>query len=221
MLKRKALLLVFVISVFLNTFKVLSAATNCEQVFTFFAYTTGFGTSWEQGTFWIGEDVGGECLGSKLIQISISDGKVSSSYASLMGFEEWDWLKEGVKHLQKELPKELIERNGVWSCSSASFHAMPPPSDSVMLRLFRQAFNNGMERSWNELRGIKGISLPVFKGVKAELLYYYEKGVYVAYGFSHIYYFPHSKYLLIFTHQPMMASGLDTMHGFLIFKIQK
>ncbi len=34
-------------------------------------------------------------------------------------------------------------------------------------------------------------------------------------------FYPQSGYLLVFTQQEMRATGLDTMHGFLIFKLTK
>ena len=49
-----------------------------------------------------------------------------------------------------------------------------------------------------------------------ELLY--PEGLYVDYQISKAYYFPGSGYILVFTHQPLIASGNDTMHGFLLFK---
>ena len=202
------------------------ATTNCVQKFVFFALTRGYPTlsSHEESktlTFWITEDIGGECMASQLIQIFISKEKVSSSYTSLMGYEEWDWLKEGTKHLQREAPKELVEKEGVWNCSTASFQVKAPMSDSAMLNSFREAAREGYERRWIQDHGLSGISMPIFEGINRELIYRHEAGLYIDYQISKAYYFPYSKYLLIFTHQPHLASGLDTMHGFLIFKIKK
>lgn len=202
------------------------ATTNCEQTFTFFALTRGERTLWTPAkeanlTFWIAEDISGECMLSHLIQISISAGKVSACYTSLMGYGEWSWLKEGVKHLQREPFEELVEKAGDWNCSTASFQVKPPLSDSEMLNSFQLAAREGYERRWIQDHGLKGISLPVFDGIEAELLHYHEVGLYVDYQISKAYYFPHSRHILLFTHQPHLASGWDTMHGFLIFKIRK
>ena len=221
MLKRKVTPLVFVIFVFLCTFKVPSAATNCEQSFTFFAFTRAASPSLEYGTFWIGEDVGGECLGSYLIQISISNQRVSSYVSMLMGYAEWGWLREGIKHLQRVPFEELVEKGRVWQCATGSFSVEAPLPDSVLSSLLLEAFRKGNERAWTRDHGLEGTSPPVFDGIKAQLIHYHEKGLYVGYQISKAYYFPGSKYLLIFTHQPMLVSGLDTMHGFLIFKVTK
>jgi len=218
------MLLLFFVSIFLYTYEIPSATTNCKQLFTFLALTESFAPSWTSGTnlsFWIGEDVGGECYWSHLIQIAISDGKAFSRDISVTPYPDWDSFRNGLRHFQRELPEELVEESGVWHCSTASFTVKPPPPDSVLLSLLRKAVHKGNERWWNQNHGLEGILQPIFEGIKIELIHYYEAGLYVGYQLSKVYYFSDSKYILIFTHQPMLASGLDTMHGFLLFKIRR
>ncbi|OQA00291.1 MAG: hypothetical protein BWY71_00770 [Planctomycetes bacterium ADurb.Bin412] len=62
--------------------------------------------------------------------------------------------------------------------------------------------------------------LPGFDGLSARLVYFYPAGLYVNYEIDRVYYFPKSRYLLIFTRQPQKAVGLDTMHGFLLFRLE-
>ena len=69
-------------------------------------------------------------------------------------------------------------------------------------------------------KGKDGISLPKIEGLKTELLFSYETGLYINYEISEVHYFPNS-YILVFTHQPIKSVGGDTMHGFFIFKIKK
>ena len=64
------------------------------------------------------------------------------------------------------------------------------------------------------------IILPKIEGIKTELLFSYETGLYINYEISEVHYFPNS-YILIFTNQPSKAVGFDTMHGFLIFRIKR
>jgi len=71
---------------------------------------------------------------------------------------------------------------------------------------------------WNEEYGLEEVLSPEFEGIKSELVYFYPEGLYINYEISKAYYFPNSGYLLVFTHQSMLASGNDTMHGFLLFK---
>jgi hypothetical protein len=67
---------------------------------------------------------------------------------------------------------------------------------------------------------LDGIILPRFNNIKADLIYFYPKGLYVNYHISKLYHFEKSKYILLITDQPNKADGLDTMHGFMIFRIE-
>ncbi len=220
---KKTILLFFVCSISLM-FPVSShATTNCHQTITFRALTRGYSSlshSERSKTFWITEDVDGECQWSHLIQLSIADKKVYSNDSDLLEFGEWGWLTECIKHLSLEIPQEFSESSGVWSCSTASFRIISPQPDSGLLYSFLAASREGYEQKWIEDHDLGGISIPIFEGVKGELIYHYKRGLYIGYQFSKVYYFP-PEYLLIITHQPMMANGLDTMHGFLLFKVKK
>ncbi len=63
--------------------------------------------------------------------------------------------------------------------------------------------------------------LPPVDGVRINLVYHYPTGLYINYEINKVYYSPNFGYLLIFTRQPKLAVGLDTMHGFVILKIIK
>jgi hypothetical protein len=98
---------------------------------------------------------------------------------------------------------------------------MAPPPDSAQLKLFEKEYALGDERSWNSKHGIQGINTPSVEGLNVRMVYYYPEGLYIDYTISKVYYFPRSGYVLVFTNQPRLASGLDTMHGFLLLKIIK
>ncbi|MFH1335006.1 MAG: hypothetical protein ABII96_00655 [Candidatus Zixiibacteriota bacterium] len=221
MIKRKAIYIILVLSISLCSEKPSFAASNCEQSFTLFALTKIPSPTQDQGIFWITKDVGGECLGSYLIQVSISTEQVVSCSTPLMGYGEWDWLKEGVKHMQRQPLIELKEKEGAWYCSTASFQVMSPSADSLMLASFHKASYEGNEGQWISEHGEEAVSLPNFEGVNAKLIYYNKGGLYIGYKISKALFFPHSGFLLVFTIQPLLASGLDTMHGFLIFSLNK
>jgi hypothetical protein len=111
-----------------------------------------------------------------------------------------------------------MNQNGVWSIQGLPWHIEAPPMDSTLLKLFQKEYYAGRERSWNELYGIKGISVPSTEGIDINLIYYFPEGLYVDYTISKAYYFPYPGYILVFTNQSRMASGADTMHGFLLLK---
>jgi hypothetical protein len=193
-----------------------NAATNCNQSFTFLLATADHNPS-----FWIIEDVGGEYSYSHLIQISVEDTVVTCVSISRIGYGNWKWLQENANHIISEPATELKNQNGVWSIPGLSWYIEAPPRDSILLELFQKEYYAGRERSWNELYGIKGISVPSVERINITLIYYFPEGLYVDYTISKAYYFLYSGYILVFTNQPRMASGLDTMHGFLLLKIAK
>ncbi len=57
--------------------------TNCHQTFHFFFLSQG------SPTFWIGEDLSGECNYSRLLQIGIKNSTVSVSKSELKEYNNW------------------------------------------------------------------------------------------------------------------------------------
>lgn len=218
MLKRIGLC--FLCSVFLSTWstQISKATTNCNQSFTFLLATAD-----SSPVFWIAEDVGGECWYSRLVQIAVEDTKDMAIYTPLGGYESWNWkwLEEKLKGVICQPAIELESQNGVWSIPGLLWRIEVAPPDSALLKLFQKEYNAGRERSWNVRYGTKGISVPLAEGISINLVYYYPEGLYIDYTISKAYYFPHSGYILVFANQPRLASGLDTMHGFLLLKIVK
>jgi hypothetical protein len=198
--------------------QISNAATNCEQSFTFLLATSG-----QEPVFWIIVDVSGECWDSRLIQIVLENTKDTAIYSSLgyPGDWNWRWLRERIKGVVCQPAIELKNQNGLWGIPGLPWYIKDPPPDSTLFRLFQEEYNVGRERSWNMIFGLKGISLPSLEGIDVKLVYYYPRGVYIGYTLSKAYYFPQSGYILVFINQPRMASGLDTMHGFLLLKIAK
>ncbi len=218
MTNNKSLLFYIFIFVLLVGKQDLQATTNCDQAFTFLARSKG-----NNPVFWIAEDVGEECFVSYLLLVTISPSKATLISIDLRNFGDWDWLKEGTEHLRTELPVELENQNGTWKITQTSEYIKPPPYNSKLSAQFdkhiRKGGSNGV--SWNRNHGLKGILLPVIGGAKTKLIYFYPVGLYINYDIAKVYYFPKSGYILIFTHQPKLAVGLDTMHGFLLLKMVK
>lgn len=192
------------------------ATTNCDQSFTFLLATADHNPD-----FWVIEDVGGECSYTHLIQILVEDTVVTCVSISRIGYGNWKWLQENAKYIVSVPVKELVNENGVWSIPGLSWFIEAPPMDSTLLKLFQKEYYAGRERSWNELYGTKGICVPSTEGIDFNLIYYFPEGLYVDYTISKAYYFPYSGYILVFTNQSRMASGADTLHGFLLLKTVK
>ncbi len=211
-----------ILVIFVSILSLSYATTNCEQTFTFFGITWGI-MEQRDVTFWIGEDVSGECYGSYLIQVALEDTSSHLIMTYNSSYSDWDWLKEGLKKLGMPKYTELKFNNekGIWSDSMINVKISVPEPDSEMAELLKDARRRGIEDIWTQKYGVEGIILPEFKGIKTKLVYYYPKGFYIDYQISAVYFDPFFKHLIIFTHQPRLAVGFDTMHGFLIFKIIK
>lgn len=195
-----------------NALKVVTS--NCHQTFHFFFISQG------TPTFWIGEDVSGECEYSKLLRINIIDSTVSVSQTELKKYKNWGIIPElnSLLRIYEETPLELNDSE--WK--NEDFKIIAPDYDSSLSVEFNDHIRKGGSNaySWIKVKGNDGIKLPEIEGIKTELLYSYKTGLYINYEITDVHYFP-SLYVLIFTHQPRKAVGLDTMHGFLIFKVEK
>jgi hypothetical protein len=188
-------------------------STNCHQTFHFFFLSEG------SPTFWIGEDLGGECNYSNLLHIGVNNSTVSFSQSRLEKLNSWGNIPK-LKSLFRvcdEHPSELKDK--VWE--NKDLKIIPPEYDSLLAEEFSEHIRHGGSNaySWINLKGDDGIVLPKIEGIKTDLIFSYKTGLYINYEISEVHYFPNS-YILVFTHQPRKAVGLDTMHGFLIFKIE-
>ncbi len=155
---------------------------------------------------------------SHLIQVTILDTTSYIHTTFVVKYAEWDWLKQEFNNFGGLPFEKLRSKDGIWSDSAGSFRISAPPSDTLEIR---KIYQSSYEAQWTARHGIEAIRLPQIQGVMTKLLYYYPVGLYVDYKISDAYYIPSQKLLIVFTHQPHLAAGFDSMHGFLIFRIIK
>ena len=187
--------------------------TNCHQTFHFFFLAKG------SPTFWIGEDLSGECHFSRLLHIGIQDSIAAISQSELRKYKNWGNIPE-LKSLFNIYDEKPLQLNGeIWENEELKIE--PPAYDSLLAEEFNNHIRKGGSNAitWNAEKGNEGIELPKIEGVHADLLFSFKPSLYFNYDIQEVHYFPGS-YLLVFTHQPVKAVGQDTMHGFLIFKIK-
>ena len=194
------------------TSKVLT--TNCHQTFHFFFLSQG------SPTFWIGEDLSGECQISRLLNISVNDTSGSVSQSELNEYNNWNFVEELNTVFRKYEEQSLELKGNIWQFKDLKISK--PPYESLLAEEFNEHIGQGGSNaySWLKIKGKDGIILPKIDGIKTELLFSYKSGLYINYEISEVHYFPNA-YLLVFTNQPRKAVGLDTMHGFFIFKIKR
>jgi len=199
-------------SPFENASKVLT--TNCHQTFHFFFLSEG------SPTFWIGEDLSGECDYSRLLNVSVNDSSVSVLHSELKDDNNWRNISE-LSSLFRTYEEQSLEiKDNIWQNKDLKIYT--PIYDSLLAEEFTEHIRKGGSNanSWIKIKGQDGIILPEIEGIKTELIFSYKTGLYINYEISEVHYFPNS-YILIFTNQPRKAVGLDTMHGFFIFKIKR
>jgi hypothetical protein len=191
------------------------STSYCEQ--DIFLLTKPTGTI---ASFWIGESVSGECNYDQIIQIFVDQDSINKSIISLKGNSDWQKIQELLKSIESEEPKTLENNSDVFFIKYPGISILKPKHNAVLAKEFSKYEAVGKNViDWNKSNKERGIIFPKFNGINSTLIYYYPKGLYINYNISRIHYFPKSQYLLIIIDQPRKAVGFDTMHGFMIFKI--
>ena len=179
--------------------------TNCTQEFSF------PGASNQK--IWIVEHVGGECHYSKLIQINYADSLITSVESKILEYKQTDSFINSFAESQQISSVELTKvGENLTPVPQLTFTLKPPIADSGLL-------------AKNLRDGVRvyppSIVFPVFEGVRAQLLYQYDAGLYVNYRIDRAYLMPDKNILVVFTDNPLLTIGGDTMNGFMIFLLQK
>ena len=220
---RKSLLFLIMLIILLMVRQDLQAASLGVQTFTFLAKSEE-NKSHPHPVFWITEDIGGDYQFSRLLLVTILPSQTILTSVGLRNFREWNLLKESTQQLETELYVELKEHNGNWKPDSALWYIRVPSHSKNLSKQYEKYVaedNTGDGINWNRKHGLKGVQLPIVGVAQTEQIYFYPVGLYINYDIARIYYFPKSKYILIFTHQNWVrsASGGNTMHGFLLLKL--
>lgn len=189
--------------------------TNCEQKLTFF-----FKLHYDN-TFWIGEDLYGECGQSNLIQIFLTGEKASVKKTELAQFEKWDWIEQAKKAIRTESPYSLSPNsNQVIDNELYGIKLRAPKYNSRLLNRFSDEFAENCASQWNQKMKEEGIDIPQTWDMDLSLAYYHPQGLYFNYQIEKVFIFPESNYLLLMTKNTLRCAGGDTMNGFLIFKFK-
>ena len=115
----------------------------------------------------------------------------------------------------------LSEEQGVFSLGNSDGWILSPAPNDSLTQAFKDFMRQGYAGAseWNDAMGTGGFDPPRVNGTDWDLVYYYPSGLYIDYEIREAYYFPGTGYLLLFTHQDMLATGMDTMHGFMILRL--
>ncbi|HCY75444.1 MAG TPA: hypothetical protein DHV28_05945 [Ignavibacteriales bacterium] len=180
-------------------------STYCEQTFKLFFLTKGY------KTFWIGENLSGECQTSTLLNISIFDSNATLAKTSMKNYNSWNEIK---------ILSDAFDTYEAPITNNLS--VSDPLFDSTLAKSFSSYVLEGGDNAikWNAINGENGMVLPIVENFEFDLLFYYNAGLYINYKISVVQYYPDADIAIVFTEQPVRTIGMDTMHGFLIFKVK-
>jgi hypothetical protein len=198
-----------------STFSTAFAASFCNQTFTFLGKT--------YRTFWLTEELGGDCEHSLLIQLAVNDPNVTLIKTNFKNYVDCSKFKETMAYFDVETPVELTNKNDIWKPDKGSWFIKAPDHNDGLMKKFGDHVHEGGSdgRSWHDKYKQKGFLPPQAHNTKTKILYYYRPGLYINYTISKAYYYPRSGHILIFTNQKALAVGMDTMHGFILMEIIK
>jgi hypothetical protein len=189
------------------------AATNGVQTFDLL-FKSG-------DVLWIGEDIGGEYELSVLHQVVVRDDGVAAGQSELKTYRQWAPIAALDTYVRTDLVIRLESlSDGRWGHSDLTWTLRPPDEDKTLTESFIahvQAGGSNAE-SFYAAKQAPAKQPPLFRGADAEPLYFSDRGLFFNYTIDSSYIFFRSGLVLVFTHQPAKAVGLDTMHGFIVMR---
>ncbi len=202
-----------VITIIISTYAMSSSI--CEHKFVIHGKTEG-----EYGLLFLDVLRGGECglKESFIISLEHSKSKVWTRWAD---YYSNDSSISAMGALKYEEGITLRDSSGKYMISDTAFFTVPIFDSTFQATYRRIAPGGGLgtAKDWKKECLSNYFDLPQFTGVKAELIYTYHGGIYKNYTFSNVVYYPKSNYLVLVTNQPERATGMDTIHGLLIFHL--
>ena len=197
----------------------IGATTDCEQTIDLLG-VTGTGTNGPY-VFWVAEDLSGECHESRLIQVVVQKEQAGLITSSLKGYQDWGCFKEALALLEGPKRVSLKSHDSIWQDKDARLKLVAPAPNEDLLKRYRKEAESWCSSGWewNKRMGMEGITCPLVAGMDLELLYAYRRGLYINYQVKQAFYYPDRALLFVQTEQAEKAVGMDTMHGFLVFRV--
>ena len=187
----------------------LILSSFCDQEFLFVGVTK---SNADVPTIVIVEHVGGQCYYSKLIQIAVAETSVSMIESNFKQYRNTQQFVESFTTFDQLPFIALTKDEGGFSyLTKPAFAISEPVPDSLMLA---KSFADGARKYPGSIK------LPAFKMADAKLLFSYNSGLYVNYHIDKVIFVPIHGILIVFTKHPLLHSGGDTMHGFMIFRLR-
>jgi len=196
----------------LTTASPTSSTTSCDQTFTLYGKTAGKHAMLIWDLF-----IGGECERWTTHVLVVGSDK-----PRLLKYSEDapNWVPDLLSELPTEAFVVVPDSAGVYHFTHAAAVAAPPPDTTFPRKWDKIGGSDYADATkWYRECPVNCLDNPAFLGVEAELVYWYEGGLYKNYGIKEVAYFPESGYVFIKTNQPLVLTGMDRMDGLLIYRL--
>lgn len=189
------------------------AASCCDQTFTIYGKTQGDYSILLWDLF-----IGGECY-SWYTHVFIFSPDTVRQFKAEYGKGSEGWAYDFIAHNSPEKIDTLKNDSGVYFISD-DITVSPPQTDTTFEEKWHRLCDEYHSVvTWYKKCPINCIDYPVFSGCDTKLLYYYKDGLYKNYSLKEVYYLPESNVVIVLTHQPYVADGMDRMDGIIIYRI--
>lgn len=189
------------------------AASSCEQTFSVLVKTRG-----DHSLLIYKEAVGGGCIFTDLHILFLEQDTIWTFKTRFT--EAYDPVRlPHFRDMDREEEVIPVMNDGVLLLND-TMSIGPPPYDSGFGPRFVECPGGpcGVPRLWYKHCTAGCLDQPVID-FPAELIYHNQRGVYKNYLIKTAWYWEESGYLLIQTDNPNKATGLDTMHGMLLYRV--
>ncbi|POR01501.1 hypothetical protein AU468_08025 [Alkalispirochaeta sphaeroplastigenens] len=171
---------------------------------------------------WIAEDIGGAYELSVLHQIVISDSGAVGGESLRSNHADWSFVDKLKEHFQIEPVIELTSQDHTqWGNPRLDWTVRPPTGNASLEQAFVAHVHDGGDnaKTFYATHAGEGRHSPIVESMNTRPLLFSDRGLFFNYTINTAWYFPRSRLLLVFTHQPTRAVGLDTMHGFVLMEV--
>lgn len=189
----------------------VGGATNCEQEFQIIGLVQD---SEGSSSLWLAEHVYGECVWTRLIRIRFFPDSVRT-YIEMVRYKDWKSITDRIGNALINGQYEFAKQDSLWRYGNKFYNIKVPRADSSLYQEYKR--NLGDPEIWNQKYGDSAVTPPTIGSTSSKMLYYYPYGLYMNYLVERVCMLP-GNLLLVFTGQPLMASGFNTMHGFFLLK---
>lgn len=191
------------------------ASTNGEQTYRLL-FKSG-------DVIWIGQDIGGEYELSMLHQVTVTDKGAADGQSMLRAYGNWTFAADLKNVFRTDLVMALKPLDDhAWGHSDLDWTVRAPATDASLTEQFFAHVHDGGSNAQTFYAAQKSPTKhPPAVSVKAAPLLFSDHGLFFNYTIDAAWYFPRSRLLLVFTHQPTKAVGLDTMHGFIVMQLNE